>query len=121
MARRALSISLILALLSSTGAASAGVLTNATWLQTTTMNVLGRFSVPMTRTFAQLSAEGMAGSASVAVALSYPPFETSFFVPRTANGAMPRTASTSPTSGAPPGAGFRARSSCGRPGTRRWA
>ena len=121
MARRALPISLFLALLLSGGAASAGVLTNATWLQTTTMNVMGRFSVPMTRTFGQLGAEGMAGAASVAVALSYPHFETSFFAPKTANGVIdlqvritqggpqlivwPRTASTALTSGAPPGAG----------------
>jgi hypothetical protein len=65
-------------------AASAGTLTNATWLQVTQ-------GVPMTRTFGQLSVGSLPGSTSTSiglVTLSYPFFSTNFFVPKTPNGTL---------------------------------
>jgi hypothetical protein len=68
-------------LLLATGAAHAGSLTMATWLQVTQ-------GFPMTRTTAQLGATGTSTAGTIAVNLAYPAFATAFFVPKTPNGVL---------------------------------
>jgi hypothetical protein len=61
--------------------AHAGTLTNATWFQ-------GMQGIPLTRSFFELGAAGSSTATSIAVSLSYPPFATTHFVPKTLNGVI---------------------------------
>jgi hypothetical protein len=70
---------LVLVLAAST--ASAGTLTNATWFQTAQ-------GIPLTRTFGQFNITGSSNSTSISANLDYPFFNTTLFVPKTANGTL---------------------------------
>jgi hypothetical protein len=88
MLRRA-SFGSVLGTLLIAAAAHAGTLTSATWLQVTETGLLGSpYTLPMTRTTAQLGAAGTSTASSIAVSLSYPAFSTNFFAPRTPNGVL---------------------------------
>ena len=63
------------------GSAQAGSLNSATWFQVAQ-------GIPLTRTFAQLSASGSSTGTSLAVNLSYPFFATTLFLPKTPNGTI---------------------------------
>jgi hypothetical protein len=76
------------------GATRAGVLTAATWVQSSVNAPWGPdyFSAPMPRTIDELGASGTATSTAISVTLSYPPFTTRFVVPRTSNEPFPSNA-----------------------------
>jgi hypothetical protein len=87
MVRRASYFSVVGILLLASGGAHAGTLTSATWLQVIETGIAGApYTLPMTRTAAQLGAAGTSTANSIAVSLSYPAFSTSLFVPKTQNG-----------------------------------
>jgi hypothetical protein len=80
-------LTIVAILFLASASAHAGTLTSATWFQVTETGLLGApYTLPMTRTTAQLGAAGSSTANSVSVSLSYPAFSTSFFVPKTVNG-----------------------------------
>jgi hypothetical protein len=64
------------------GPAVAGTLTAATWTQV--VSPPGGVVLSLTRTGAQLGATGNSTASFISAGLSFPPFATSFFVPKTA-------------------------------------
>jgi hypothetical protein len=68
------------------GSADAGTLTSASWTQLVTP--AAGLSFAISRTGAQLGAAGTSTATSIDLALSFPPFVSSFFLPKTANGIL---------------------------------
>jgi hypothetical protein len=73
------SAGLLAALVLAPAPASAGLLTNAVWIQT-------EHGFPLTRTFNQATFSGTSTSSSIAVGVTYPFTSTVFGVPKTPNG-----------------------------------